>query len=120
VAVQPVAARPPPEKTEFDVVLEAFGEKTARSGVVAVVVTHGPGPRPGEGSVKVKEGISKAHAEKLKKELRRVGAEGRDQVIHAKRLIGSRGLGVPATNRYVFALLPCSRSSALPAPCRPC
>lgn len=66
------------EKTEFDVVLESFGEK--KIGVIKVVRAHtGLGLKEAKDLVegipsKVKEGISKEDAEKLKKELEEAGA----------------------------------------------
>jgi large subunit ribosomal protein L7/L12 len=67
------------EKTEFDVILEAFGEN--KIGVIKVVrgVT-GLGLKEAKDLVegvpsKVKEGVSKADAEKLKKELEDSGAK---------------------------------------------
>jgi large subunit ribosomal protein L7/L12 len=61
------------EKTEFDVVLESFGDN--KIGVIKVVrAATGLGLKEAKDLVegvpsKVKEGISKADAEKLKKEL---------------------------------------------------
>jgi large subunit ribosomal protein L7/L12 len=66
------------EKTEFDVVLEGFGDK--KIGVIKVVRSAtGLGLKEAKDLVegvpsKVKEGISKADAEKLKKELEEAGA----------------------------------------------
>jgi large subunit ribosomal protein L7/L12 len=66
------------EKTEFDVVLEAFGDK--KIGVIKVVrAATGLGLKEAKDLVegvpsKVKEGISKEDAEKLKKELEEAGA----------------------------------------------
>ena len=66
------------EKTEFDVVLEGFGEK--KIGVIKVVrAATGLGLKEAKDLVeavpsKVKEGISKDDAEKLKKELEEAGA----------------------------------------------
>jgi large subunit ribosomal protein L7/L12 len=66
------------EKTEFDVVLEAFGDK--KIGVIKVVrAATGLGLKEAKDLVegvpsKVKEGISKADAEKLKAELVEAGA----------------------------------------------
>jgi large subunit ribosomal protein L7/L12 len=66
------------EKTEFDVVLEAFGDK--KIGVIKVVrAATGLGLKEAKDLVegvpsKVKEGISKEDAEKLKKELVEAGA----------------------------------------------
>jgi large subunit ribosomal protein L7/L12 len=67
------AAEPAAEKTEFDVVLESFGDN--KIGVIKVVrAATGLGLKEAKDLVegapsKVKEGISKADAEKLKKEL---------------------------------------------------
>jgi len=66
------------EKTEFDVVLEGFGDK--KIGVIKVVrAATGLGLKEAKDLVeavpsKVKEGISKEDAEKLKKELEEAGA----------------------------------------------
>ncbi len=66
------------EKTEFDVVLEGFGDK--KIGVIKVVRgATGLGLKEAKDLVegvpaKVKEGISKEDAEKLKKELEEAGA----------------------------------------------
>jgi large subunit ribosomal protein L7/L12 len=66
------------EKTEFDVVLEGFGDK--KIGVIKVVRANtGLGLKEAKDLVegvpsKVKEGISKADAEKLKAELEEAGA----------------------------------------------
>src|SRR6185503_19738959 len=66
------------EKTEFDVVLEGFGDK--KIGVIKVVrQATGLGLKEAKDLVegvpsKVKEGLSKADAEKLKKELEEAGA----------------------------------------------
>jgi large subunit ribosomal protein L7/L12 len=66
------------EKTEFDVVLEAFGDK--KIGVIKVVrAATGLGLKEAKDLVegvpsKIKEGISKEDAEKLKKELVEAGA----------------------------------------------
>lgn len=66
------------EKTEFDVVLEGFGDK--KIGVIKVVRTAtGLGLKEAKDLVegvpnKVKEGISKEDAEKLKEELEQAGA----------------------------------------------
>lgn len=65
------------EKTEFDVVLEGFGDK--KIGVIKVVrAATGLGLGPAKELVesapaKIKEGISKADAEKLKAELEEAG-----------------------------------------------
>jgi large subunit ribosomal protein L7/L12 len=72
------AAEKPAEKTEFDVVLEGFGDK--KIGVIKVVrAATGLGLKEAKDLVegvpsKVKEGISKEDAEKLKKELVEAGA----------------------------------------------
>jgi large subunit ribosomal protein L7/L12 len=69
---------PVAEKTEFDVVLEGFGDK--KIGVIKVVrAATGLGLKEAKDLVegvpsKVKEGISKEDAEKLKKELEEAGA----------------------------------------------
>lgn len=66
------------EKTEFDVVLEAFGDK--KINVIKVVrAATGLGLKEAKDLVegapsKIKEGISKEDAEKLKKELEEAGA----------------------------------------------
>jgi len=66
------------EKTEFDVVLEGFGDK--KIGVIKVVRgATGLGLKEAKDLVegvpsKVKEGLSKEDAEKLKKELEEAGA----------------------------------------------
>lgn len=68
----------PVEKTEFDVVLEGFGDQ--KIGVIKVVRgATGLGLKEAKDLVegvpsKVKEGISKEDAEKLKKELETAGA----------------------------------------------
>jgi large subunit ribosomal protein L7/L12 len=73
------AAAPVEEKTEFDVVLEAFGEK--KIDVIKVVrAATGLGLKEAKDLVegapkKVKEGVSKADADKLKAELEGVGAK---------------------------------------------
>jgi large subunit ribosomal protein L7/L12 len=67
------------EKTEFDVVLERFGDQ--KIGVIKVVrAATGLGLKEAKDLVegvpgKVKEGISKEDAEKLKKELEGAGAK---------------------------------------------
>jgi large subunit ribosomal protein L7/L12 len=72
------AAEAVAEKTEFDVVLEGFGDK--KIGVIKVVrQATGLGLKEAKDLVegipsKVKEGLSKADAEKLKKELEEAGA----------------------------------------------
>ncbi len=73
-----VAATPAEEKTEFDVVLQAAGDK--KINVIKVVRAHtGLGLKEAkdlvDGAPKpVKEGISKDEAEKIKKELEEAGA----------------------------------------------
>lgn len=72
------AAAPVEEKTEFDVILQAAGEK--KINVIKVVRAHtGLGLKEAkdlvDGAPKtVKEGISKDEAEKLKKEFEEAGA----------------------------------------------
>ena len=72
-------AAAPAEKTEFDVVLDAFGDQ--KIGVIKVVrAATGLGLKEAKDLVegvpsKVKEGISKEDAEKLKKELEAAGAK---------------------------------------------
>lgn len=72
------AAAAEEEKTEFDVVLESFGEK--KIGVIKVVrAATGLGLKEAKELVegipaKVKEGIAKEDAEKLKAELEEAGA----------------------------------------------
>ena len=72
------AAEAPVEKTEFDVVLEGFGDQ--KIGVIKVVrAATALGLKEAKDLVegvpsKVKEGLSKADAEKLKKELEAAGA----------------------------------------------
>jgi len=72
------AAEAPAEQTEFNVVLEGFGDQ--KIGVIKVVrAATGLGLKEAKDLVegvpsKVKEGISKADAEKLKKELEAAGA----------------------------------------------
>jgi large subunit ribosomal protein L7/L12 len=72
-------AAPAAEKTEFDVVLESFGDQ--KIGVIKVVrAATGLGLKEAKDLVegvpsKVKEGISKEDAEKLKKELEEAGAK---------------------------------------------
>jgi large subunit ribosomal protein L7/L12 len=67
-----------PEQTEFDVVLESFGEK--KIGVIkAVRAMTGLGLKEAKDAVegaptKVKEGVSKEDAEKAKAELEEAGA----------------------------------------------
>ena len=74
------AAAAPEEKTEFDVVLEGF-DATKKIGVIKVVrAATGLGLKEAKDLVegvpsKVKEGISKEDAEKLKKELEEAGAK---------------------------------------------
>ncbi len=72
-------AEKPPEKTEFDVVLENFGAEKIK--VIKVVrAATGLGLKEAKDLVegapsKIKEGISKEDAEKLKKELEEAGAK---------------------------------------------
>jgi large subunit ribosomal protein L7/L12 len=72
------AAAPVEEQTEFSVILTAFGDK--KIGVIKVVrAATGLGLKEAKDLVegipsKIKEGISKADAEKLKKELEEAGA----------------------------------------------
>ncbi len=74
----PVVAAPVEEKTEFDVILKATGEK--KINVIKVVRAHtGLGLKEAkdlvDGAPKtVKEAISKDEAEKLKKEFEEAGA----------------------------------------------
>jgi large subunit ribosomal protein L7/L12 len=74
------AAAAAPEKTEFDVVLEGF-DAAKKIGVIKVVrAATGLGLKEAKDLVegapsKVKEGISKEDAEKLKKELEEAGAK---------------------------------------------
>jgi large subunit ribosomal protein L7/L12 len=74
----PAAAAPVEEKTEFDVVLKAAGEK--KINVIKVVRAHtGLGLKEAKDLVDgapntVKEGISKEDAEKLRKEFEEAGA----------------------------------------------
>ena len=79
MAVGPAAAAAAPEeKTEFDVILEGYGDK--KIGVIKVVrAATGLGLKEAKDLVegvpaKVKEKISKEDAEKLKKELEEAGA----------------------------------------------
>ena len=70
-------AAAPTEKTEFDVILEGFGDK--KIGVIKVVrAATGLGLKEAKDLVegvpaKVKEGLSKEDAEKLKKEIEEAG-----------------------------------------------
>ena len=73
------AAEAAAEKTEFDVVLDAFGDNKI-GGIKVVRAATGLGLKEAKDLVegapsKVKEGISKADAEKLKKELEESGAK---------------------------------------------
>jgi large subunit ribosomal protein L7/L12 len=74
----PAAAAAAPEKTEFDVWLEGFGDK--KIGVIKVVrAVTALGLKEAKDLVesapaKIKEGLSKEDAEKLKKELEDAGA----------------------------------------------
>lgn len=71
------AAEAPAVKTEFDVILEGFGDK--KIGVIKVVrAATGLGLKEAKDLVegipgKIKQGISKEDAEKLKKELEEAG-----------------------------------------------
>src|SRR6185437_14629240 len=71
-------AEKPAAQTEFDVVLEGFGDK--KIGVIKVVrAATGLGLKEAKDLVegipgKIKQGISKEDAEKLKKELEEAGA----------------------------------------------
>lgn len=73
------AAEAPAEKTEFDVVLESAGEK--KIGVIKVVrAITGLGLAEAKALVDgapktVKEGVAKAEAEKMQKELEEAGAK---------------------------------------------
>ena len=77
-AAAPTAAAPVEEKTEFDVILKAAGEK--KINVIKVVRAHtGLGLKEAkdlvDGAPKtVKEAISKDEAEKLRKEFEEAGA----------------------------------------------
>lgn len=79
VAAAGPAAAAVEEKTEFDVILESFGEK--KIDVIKVVrAATGLGLKEAKDLVegvpsKVKNGISKEDAEKLKKDLEAVGAK---------------------------------------------
>ena len=83
-------------KTEFDVILESFGDK--KIGVIKVVrAVTSLGLKEAKDLVegvpsKVKEGVSKEDAEKVKKELEEAGAHGIDQV--AKSLVRAWGSGI--------------------------
>ena len=74
----PGAAAPVEEQTEFDVVLQGFGDK--KIGVIKVVRTiTNLGLKEAKDLVegvpsKVKEGVSKEEAAKIKKELEEAGA----------------------------------------------
>jgi len=78
-AAAPVAAAAVEEKTEFDLVLKSFGEN--KVGVIKTIRTiTGLGLKEAKDLVEgapstVKEGISKADAEKFKKELEEAGAQ---------------------------------------------
>lgn len=73
------AAEAAPEKTEFDIVIESAGEK--KIGVIKVVrAITGLGLAEAKAVVDgapktVKEGVAKAEAEKMKKELEEAGAK---------------------------------------------
>jgi len=79
MAVGPAAAAAAPEeKTEFDVILEGYGDKKI-GGIKVVRAATGLGLKEAKDLVegvpaKVKEKISKEDAEKLKKELEEAGA----------------------------------------------
>ncbi len=72
-------AAPAEEKTEFDVILESYGEK--KIDVIKVVrAATGLGLKEAKDAVegapnKIKEGVSKADADKLKGELEAAGAK---------------------------------------------
>lgn len=74
----PAPAAAAPEKTEFDVIVEGYGDK--KIGVIKVVrAATGLGLKEAKDLVealpaKVKTGVSKEDAEKLKKELEEAGA----------------------------------------------
>jgi large subunit ribosomal protein L7/L12 len=76
----PAGAAPAEAKTEFDVVLESF-DAAKKIGVIKVVrAATGLGLKEAKDAVegapsKIKEGISKEDAEKLKKELEEAGAK---------------------------------------------
>jgi large subunit ribosomal protein L7/L12 len=78
-AAAPVAAAAAEEKTEFDLVLKSFGEN--KVGVIKTIRTiTGLGLKEAKDLVEgapstVKEGISKADADKFKKELEEAGAQ---------------------------------------------
>jgi large subunit ribosomal protein L7/L12 len=78
-AAGPAAAAPVEEKTEFDVMLQEFGAN--KIGVIKVVrAATGLGLKEAKDLVegvpsKIKEGLAKADAEKLKKELEDAGAK---------------------------------------------
>jgi len=68
------------EKTEFDVVLESFGEKKLEVIKAARALVAGLGLKEAKDMVenvpsKIKTGISKEEAEKLKEEFEKVGAK---------------------------------------------
>lgn len=79
MAAAPVAAAAAEEKTEFDVVLKAFGEN--KVGVIKVIRTiTGLGLKEAKDLVEgapstVKEAISKADADSIKKQLEEAGAQ---------------------------------------------
>jgi large subunit ribosomal protein L7/L12 len=108
------------EKTEFDVVLDAFGDN--KIGVIKVVrAATGLGLKEAKDLVeaapsKVKEGISKADAEKLKKELEEAKAKVSIKYKQRKYRIAGRRLGRPAGNWYSFCLprIPASRRALHP------
>jgi len=73
------AAAAAPEKTEFDVILEGYGDQKKIGGIQVVRAATSLGLKEAKDLVeglpaKVKEGIAKADAEKLKKELEDAGA----------------------------------------------
>ena len=83
------AVAAPEEQTEFDVVLESFGEK--KINVIKVVRANtGLGLKEAKEKVeaipsKIKEGISKEDAEKFKKELEDAGAHILGVVINRRK-----------------------------------
>jgi len=78
-AAAPAAAAAAEEKTEFDVMLKSFGEN--KVGVIKAIRTiTGLGLKEAKDLVEaapslVKEGVSKADADKFKKELEEAGAQ---------------------------------------------
>jgi len=79
MAAAPVAAAAAEEKTEFDVQLKSFGEN--KVGVIKVIRTiTGLGLKEAKDLVEgapstVKEGVSKADADSIKKQLEEAGAQ---------------------------------------------